>query len=100
MAEAISRHLDENSLLSDQQFASVSGRSTSDLVMLLSRDRQDSLDNGRGTLVIALDITGAFDRVWHAGLLEKLRAIGIQGRLLMLMSDYLQGRTLHLVVNG
>ena len=100
VVEAINNHLQEHSLLSDQQYGFRSGRSTSDLLMLLSRDWQDSLDNGLDTLVVALDIAGAFDRVWHAGLLEKLRAKGIQGHLLVLMSDYLQGRTLHVVVNG
>ena len=68
--------------------------------MLLSRDWQDSLDNGLDTLVVALDIAGAFDRVWHAGLLEKLHAKGIHGHLLALMSDYLHDRSLHVVVGG
>ncbi|MEJ1594580.1 reverse transcriptase domain-containing protein, partial [Escherichia coli] len=51
-------------------------------------------------LVVALDIAGAFDRVWHSGLLAKLRAKGIGGSLLTLLEDYLQGRTLRVVVNG
>ncbi|KAG0720631.1 hypothetical protein GWK47_048142 [Chionoecetes opilio] len=55
---------------------------------------------GQDTVVVALDIAGAFDRVWHGGLLEKLRAKGIQGDLLLLLGDYLQGRTLQVVVNG
>ena len=100
VVEAITRHLEDNALLSDHQFGFRSGRSTTDLLMLLSKDWQDSLDNGLDTLVVALDIAGAFDRVWHAGLLEKLRAKGIQGPLLMLVADYLQERTLHVVVNG
>lgn len=75
--EAISHRLDENVLLSDQQFAFMSGRSTAGLLMVLSRDWQDSIDNGLGTLVIVLDIAGTFCRVWHASLLEKLRPRGI-----------------------
>ena len=50
--------------------------------------------------MIALDIAGAFDRVWHKGLLVKLRARGIQGDLLDLIEDYLTGRTLRVVING
>ena len=50
-----------------------------DLLTVLSQGWQDALDEGLDTLVIALDIVGAFDRVWHAGLVEKLRAKGIQG---------------------
>ncbi len=100
VAEVICRHLDDNNLLSNQQFGFRSGRSTSDLLLLLSKDWQDSLDEGLDTLIVALDIAGAFDRVWHEGLLEKLRVKGIQGDLLRLMGDYLRGRTLHVVVNG
>ncbi|XP_063875034.1 uncharacterized protein LOC135108190 [Scylla paramamosain] len=60
----------------------------------------DALDGGLDSVVVALDIVGAFDRVWHGDLLEKLRAKGIQGDLLQLLGDYLQGRTLQVVVNG
>ena len=42
---------------------------------------------------MALDIAGALDRVWHAGLVEKLRAKGIQRDVLVLLEDYFQGGT-------
>ncbi|XP_063879421.1 uncharacterized protein LOC135110724 [Scylla paramamosain] len=82
------------------QFGFRPGPSTSDLLMLLTGRWQDALDGGLDSVVVALDIAGAFDRVWHGGLLEKLRAKGIQGDLLQLLGDYLQGRTLQVVVNG
>lgn len=100
VADVVCHHLSDNYLLSDQQFGFRPGRSTSDLLMLLTRDWQDALDDGLDTVVVALDIAGAFDRVWHEGLLEKLRAKGIQGDLLCLLGNYLQGRTLQVVVNG
>ncbi|KAG7177262.1 RNA-directed DNA polymerase from mobile element jockey-like 42, partial [Homarus americanus] len=74
-----------------------SSRLTLNLLLLLSRDWQDALDNGLDTLVIALDISGAFDRMWHRDLLEKLRAKRIEGNLLLLPADY--RRTLSVVVN-
>ena len=100
VSAVISQHLYENHLLSDRQFGFRPGRSTADLLLLLSKDWQDALEEGLDTLVVALDIAGAFDRVWHVGLVEKLRAKGVQGDLLMLLEDYLQGRTLQVVVNG
>ena len=100
VTDAICKHMYENHLLSDKQFGFRPGRSTADLLLLLSKDWQDALEEGLDTLVVALDIAGAFDRVWHAGLLEKLRAKGVQGDLLMLLEDYLQDRTLQVVVNG
>ncbi|XP_045137183.1 uncharacterized protein LOC123519743 [Portunus trituberculatus] len=57
----------------------------------------DALDDSRDTVVIVLL---AFDKVWHRGLLEKLRAKGIQGGMLRLLVNYLQDISLKVVVNG
>ena len=50
--------------------------------------------------MVALDIVGAFDTVWHGGQLEKLCTKGIQGNLLQLLGNYKQGKILQVVVNG
>ena len=68
--------------------------------MLLTKKWQDSINDGQDTVVVALNIAGVFDRVWHRGLLEKLIAKGIQGDLLMLLENYLQGRTFQVIING
>ena len=100
IAAAIWQHLNDHQLLSPQQFGFRPGCSTSDLLLLLSQAWQDTLDEGLDTLVVALDIAGAFDRVWHSGLIEKLRAKGVEGPLLRLLKNYLQKRTLRVVING
>ena len=100
IAEQLTRHLDEHHLLSTNQYGFRKGRSASDLLLLLSRTWHDALDSGRPSLVIALDIAGAFDRVWHKGLLAKLEQRGVTGRLLELFSSYLQHRSLKVVVCG
>ena len=46
-----------------------------------------------------LNITGAFDRVWHRGLLAKLEQLDVTGQLLELFSSYLYGRSLRVVVS-
>ena len=50
--------------------------------------------------VVALDISKAFDRVWHDGLLHKLEALGVCGSLLAWLRSFLSGRTQRVVVNG
>jgi hypothetical protein len=40
-----------------------------------------SLDDHFFTTLILCDIFKAFDRVWHTGLLLKLKAYGIDGKL-------------------
>ena len=85
----MTKFLDENHLESPGQFGFRKGRSTSDLLLLLSKSWHNALDAGRPSLVIALDIAGAFDTVWHRGLIAKLEQLGITGDLLHLLSSYL-----------
>ena len=49
---------------------------------------------------VFLDISKAFDRVWHEGLLFKLKAYGINGPLLSLVKDFLSDRLQRVVLNG
>ncbi|XP_045105469.1 uncharacterized protein LOC123500981 [Portunus trituberculatus] len=100
IGEQINKYLEENHLLSPKQFGFRKGRSTSDLLLLLSKSWHDALDAGRPSLVIALDIAGAFDSVWHHALTTKLQQLGITGDLLQLFTSYLTGRSLRVVVNG
>ena len=44
------------------------------------------------TQAVALDISKAFNRVWHAGLLNKLRSYGISGEIFGLISSFLSNR--------
>ena len=46
------------------------------------------------TRAVVLDISRAFDRVWHAGLLHKLKSYGISGQIFGLISFFLSNRRL------
>ena len=54
------------------------------------------------TRAVALDISKAFDRVWHAGLLHKLKSYGISGQILGLIlgQRLLSNRWLQVVLDG
>ena len=47
-----------------------------------------------------LDISKAFDKVWHAGLIFKLEQNGVSGSLLKLFENYLSNRKQRVVLNG
>ena len=47
-----------------------------------------------------LDISKAFDKVWHQGLLYKLKHNGISGNLLETLTDLLKDRKQRVVLNG
>ena len=47
-----------------------------------------------------LDVSKAFDKVWHAGLIYKLRQNGICGDLINILNDFLTNRKQRVVLNG
>ena len=49
---------------------------------------------------IFLDISKAFDKVWHEGLKFKLKTYGIDGDLLKLLIKYLEDHKQRFVLNG
>ena len=59
-----------------------------------------SLDEWGESRVVSLDISKAFDRVWHKGLLHKLPAYGICGTALQWILSYLSNRRISVVVEG
>ena len=50
--------------------------------------------------MIALDISKAFERIWHAGLFHKLKSYGISGQVLGLILSFLSNRQLQVVLDG
>ena len=47
----------------------------------------------------ALDISKVFDRVWHAGLLHRLKSYRISGQIFGLISSFLSNRQLQKVLD-
>ena len=50
--------------------------------------------------MVFLDVSKAFDRVWHRGLIFKLRQFGIDGDLLTWITDYLDDRKQRVVIKS
>ena len=59
-----------------------------------------AVEKGKEIRVVFLDISKAFDRVWHAGLIHKLKGSGIRGRLLQWLTSYLEDRQQRVTING
>ena len=49
---------------------------------------------------LALDISKAVDRVWHACLLHKVKSYGVSGQMFGLISSFLSNRRLRVVLDG
>ncbi len=61
----IQKHLSTYDLLSYRQYGFRKGRSTGDLLSLLTDSWSPSLTRFGATFSVALDISKAFNRVWH-----------------------------------
>ena len=84
-------HLEKCGLFSDFQYGFISSRSTANLL---------KVGSDRIARAVALDISKAFERVWHAGLLHKLKSYGISGHIFGLISSFLSNRWLRVVLDG
>ena len=49
---------------------------------------------------MTLDISKAFERAWHAGLLHKHKSYGFSGQIFGFISSFLSNRQLGVVLNG
>ena len=49
---------------------------------------------------VFLDTSEAFDRVWHEGLIDKIKCMGVKGDLLGLIESFLFERQQRVVLNG
>ena len=58
------------------------------------------MDEGYEIRGVFLDISKAFDKVWHEGLVFKLKQNGISGNLLNIFEDFLRNRKQRVVLNG
>ena len=59
-----------------------------------------SLDEGKEVRAVFCDISNAFDRLWHRGLLFKLKSIGVSDSLLVCFKCYLADRKQRVVLPG
>ena len=93
-------HLEKCGLFSDFQYGFRSSRSTTDLLTVVSDRIARAFNRSGATRAVALDISKAFDWVWHAGLLHKLKSYRISGPIFSLNSSFLSNRRLRVVLDG
>ena len=93
-------HLRFNNFLSPVQSGFTPGDSTVNQLLSIYDTLCKSLDNGLEVRVIFFDISKAFDKVWHKGLLTKLKHAGLTKLLYDWFVDYLSGRSQRVVLSN
>ena len=74
--------------------------STVNQLICLVHKIYDALERGKEVRMVFLDISMAFDKVWHKGLLYKLETIGVRDPLLGWFKSYLTNGKHRVVIDG
>ena len=90
----------EHSLLYAYQSGFIRGHSTVYQLLEMYHRVCQNLDERLSTISIFCDNSKAFDRVWHEGLIKKLKSYGISGDHLIWFKNYLSGRKQFVFVNN
>ena len=98
--DEVYKHLAENKLISTHQSGFRPGDSTINQLLLITHEIYEAFENHQETRAVFLDISKAFDKVWHEGLLLKLKSNGIDGQLYSLIENFLYNRYQRVVLNG
>jgi hypothetical protein len=94
-------HLEANKLITRHQHGFLSNHSTCSQLLETINDWTLAIRNRHNVDAIYFDFAKAFDTVSHAKLIHKLSAYGFSGALLTFITDFLTGRTQHVVLpNG
>ena len=93
-------HFRDNFLISIYQSGFLPNSSTVTQLTELYHKFCEAVSNGKEIRIVFLDISKAFDRVWHKGLIFKLQKWGISGKLLEWFKSYLKDRIQRVCLNG
>ena len=85
---SIYTYLHSNKLLSKNQSGFRPGDSTINQLLAITHDIFNSFEQNCETRAVFLDISKAFDKVWHEGLVFKLACNGIEGNVLSLLKSF------------
>ena len=82
-------YLENNNLLSSAQSGFRNFRGTGDNLLFMTQKIQENLNRGKKVCGIYFDISKAFDKVWHAGLIYKLIYLKVPTYIIRFIKSFL-----------
>ena len=92
--------LNQNDLISPAQSGFKPGDSCIKQLLSITHEIYHSMDKGCEIRGVFLDISKAFDKVWHEDLVSKLKQNGISGNLPNIFEVFLRNRKQRVALNG
>ena len=85
-------YLEDRELLTDVQCMvfGIHGQQVISCQSLITEHINQALDRRGVARLVARDISKAFNKFWHEGLIHKLKSYGISGKLLSLITSFLR----------
>ena len=94
------RFLIEDNLILSNQSDFKPGDSCINQLLSITHEIYKSFDDGIEVRGVFLDILKTLDKVWHNGIIFKLKQNGISGKLLSVSSDFLKDKKQRVTLNG
>lgn len=92
--------IDVNQAIQDEQFGFRSGHSTVHQILRVVEQVTEGFNKKQSTGAIFLDVSKAFDKVWHQGLLHKMLEANVPLALTQLVASFLTKRSFRIKLNG
>ena len=95
-------YLIDNKFITSKQSGFIKGDSTTNQLLSITHMIHTAFDCDvpKEVRSVYLDISKAFDKVLHEGLIFKLRQVGVSGNMLEILTDFLSNRFQRTTING
>ena len=97
---ALYEYLTYHNLLTPKNSGFKADDSTINQLVYILHNIYNGLELSKETRMVFLDVSKAFDKVWHPGLLFKLKQLGISDNLTSWVESYLSNRFQRVVIHG
>lgn len=100
LKDHLENYFSENNIIPEQQYGFTKLKSVASQMIETLDDWSNALDNKMSIDVVYFDIRKAFDNINHARLIQKLYNVGVRGKILDWIKDFLADRTFNVSIEN